>query len=510
MIIRKNINFFVINLILIYIFSITLLFCNEIKEFKTELDQRSNLSNQTIIFSNGDKYIGEIKDGKPHGKGKWFGSLYDEKGIAKYTCDDLAEQLHTNFENFKNANSFIEKKTNFVEISFREFRQQTFNFNSRFPNNCFYKEYGINFRMYGSYNDYKIPLNISVESSLDKDSKNKVPLGKNFKKISRKNFTNDELDVLNKKNQAYITYEGEFKNGKVNGEGYLNCIYQRYFTENGLAIIEPAIINSDIFGKDFYLCNTDFFGIWENGNKTKGFIKREYKKLDNNYSKYNFFNKYLNSKELSKGILNPRDCFVLNKVVYKDNKLYRLWDAANSQFLRDNQNHIRILKLNTHIYYGFVDENDQPDCFGVMVFSSGEMAALMFEDGKIKNGVGLFLYPPKDLLIELPLLYTSMTTEYSNEFKNIRNDIEKLFDFFYFNDIDPNVTTAKNYYIDNLASSFKEGTFNIENEIVFSNYRIVDESINLSGDYAQRKCKIDNNRYVFKIVRVIYGTADDC
>ena len=72
------------------------------------------------------------------------------------------------------------------------------------------------------------------------------------------------------------------------------------------------------------------------------------------------------------------------------------------------------------------------------------------------------------------------------------------------------MTTAKNYSIDNLASSFKGGTFNIENEIVFSNYRIVDESINLSGDYAQRKCKIDNNRYVFKIVRVIYGTADDC
>lgn len=76
----------------------------------------SQIKIETIEYPNGDVYKGEVKDGKPHGVGEWFGSLYTPDGASKYTCDKFIEYVAQNLTSIQAIENFVKLETNFHDV----------------------------------------------------------------------------------------------------------------------------------------------------------------------------------------------------------------------------------------------------------------------------------------------------------------------------------------------------------------------------------------------------------
>ena len=431
---------------------------------------------ETIKYENGDIYQGEVKDGKPHGVGEWSGSLYSPDGAAKYTCDKFVEYAAQNFTSIQEINNFIKLQTNFFDIIWNERPWGQLTPSSRkdlFPVFCF--------------TEYNIELNYINEIKSGGFFRDWKPsFSKSFKEIERKKFSQNQLDIYKEKEIYYIKYKGEFKNGKVHGQGLLNCKDQRSYDLNKNARIDIPIIVSDIFLGGFYTCAQDFFGDWENGAKKIGYFKRfiheqipwDYRlpNSDEEKKRYSFLRSYLSLKDIQKGFVSQVDCFVLSKLIWKN--------PSSARFA----NTIRMLELDRFIYYGFVNENGKPDCAGAVIDSNGLITIQQFRDGNVVDGVGFFLYPVKKMLIEIPILASAFKKTNSYEKNYLMTITKQLFYTFILHDkSNPLEPRYKGFRIGGINNVDPKTVYD-NHDIIYSNYKIENGNTMVNDQEGQKLC----------------------
>lgn len=441
----------------------------------------SSIKIETIKYQNGDIYQGEVKDGKPHGVGEWSGSLYSPDGAPKYTCDKFVEYAAQNFTSIQEINNFIKLQTNFFDIVWnkRPWGQLTSSeqVGILFPEFCFV-EYNINLNYISE---------IKRENFFLIDWK--PSFSKSFKGIERKKFSQNQLDTYKEKEIYYIKYKGEFKNGKVHGQGLLNCKDQRSYDLNKNARIDIPIIVSDIFLGGFYTCAQDFFGDWENGAKKIGYFKRFiHKEIPSEYrspnsqreeKRHSFLRSYLSLKDIQKGFVSPVDCFVLSKFIWKN--------PSSARFA----NTIRMLELDRFIYYGFVNENGKPDCAGAVIDSKGLITIQQFRDGNVVDGVGFFLYPVKKMLIEIPILASAFKKDDSYKYKKdyLMTITKQLFYTLILHDKPQSLERRIKVY--GRASGIwgvSAQTIYDNHDIIYSNYKIENGNTLVNDQEGQKLC----------------------
>ena len=253
------------SIILYFLIAIIILIIS-IVAFYIYSNENKNENNQKIILNDSNYYIGEIKNGKPNGKGK----VYNKNNVLIYEGDFINGIK----EGIGNMNLGDDK------YYYGYFKNGKFN-----GKGILYKK--LNETVYVDQPIEKEIFCIENEKRMKKKFNNITIInGGKFKKydvmkIYEGEFINGEfngigIQLLQNYKNDFERYEGQFKNNKKEGKGII-------FYKNGKKRYEGDFHDDDITGRGKYFHENDYYSL---ANFIEGKRNGKGKIFDNNNKLY--------------------------------------------------------------------------------------------------------------------------------------------------------------------------------------------------------------------------------